>query len=85
MLAGGSRYAVERGHGVARDLDRCEDDGAVADADVAQVSDRALARGLGQVGSLGSGNHFLEVQVVDEIYDGPAAAAVRAGRAGRSA
>ena len=75
VLAGGSRYAVERGHGVARDLDRCEDAGAVADADPAQVSDRALQRGLGQVGSLGSGNHFLEVQVVEDVYDEPAAAA----------
>ena len=74
VLAGGSRYAVEQGHGVARDLDRCEDRGAVADADVEQVSDRALARGLGQVGSLGSGNHFLEIQVVDRVFDEPAAA-----------
>lgn len=74
VLAGGSRYAVERGHGVARDLDRCEDGGAVSDADADQVSDRALARGLAQVGSLGSGNHFLEIQVADEIYDQPAAA-----------
>jgi tRNA-splicing ligase RtcB len=75
ILAGGSRYAVERGHGVTRDLDRCEDTGAVTDADAGQVSDRALARGLAQVGSLGSGNHFLEVQVVDDVYDEPAAAA----------
>ena len=75
VLTGGSRYAVEQGHGVARDLDRCEDAGAVADADAAQVSDRALARGRGQVGSLGSGNHFLELQVVDDVYDGPAATA----------
>jgi tRNA-splicing ligase RtcB len=69
VLVGGSRYAVERGHGVARDLERCEDGGAVADADPAQVSSRAVERGLGQVGSLGSGNHFLEVQAVDEVYD----------------
>jgi tRNA-splicing ligase RtcB len=69
LLVGGSRYAVERGHGVARDLERCEDGGAVADADPAQVSSRAVERGLGQVGSLGSGNHFLEVQAVDEVYD----------------
>ncbi|HEX2499467.1 MAG TPA: RtcB family protein [Actinomycetes bacterium] len=75
VLLGGARYAVERGHGVARDLDRCEDAGAVADADPAQVSRRAVERGLGQVGSLGSGNHFLEVQAVDEVFD-PAVAAV---------
>jgi tRNA-splicing ligase RtcB len=61
---------------VARDLERCEDGGAVADADPAQVSSRAVERGLGQVGSLGSGNHFLEVQAVEEVYDPAAAAAM---------
>jgi len=75
VLTGGSAYAVGQGYGVARDLDRCEDHGAVAGADPAQVGPRALARGLGQVGSLGSGNHFLEVQVVAEIHDSGAAAA----------
>jgi tRNA-splicing ligase RtcB len=69
VLTDGSRYAVERGHGVERDLRRCEDSGAVADADPAQVSARAVERGLTQVGSLGSGNHFLEVQEVAEVYD----------------
>jgi tRNA-splicing ligase RtcB len=75
VLRGGSRYAVERGHGVTRDLERCEDGGAVSDADPAQVSDRAVQRGQGQVGSLGSGNHFLEVQAVEEVYDEAVAAA----------
>jgi tRNA-splicing ligase RtcB len=69
VLTGGARYAVETGHGVARDLSRCEDAGAVADADAGQVSRRAVERGLGQVGSLGGGNHFLEVQRVAEVYD----------------
>jgi tRNA-splicing ligase RtcB len=82
VLRGGSRYAVERGYGVARDLDRCEDYGAVGDANPAQVSERAVERGAGQVGSLGSGNHFLEVQAVEEIYDEAVAAAfgLRAGQ-----
>ena len=82
VLMGGSRYAVAQGHGVARDLDRCEDYGAVADADPGQVGPRALERGLGQVGSLGSGNHFLELQEVAEIFDGPVAGAfgLRAGQ-----
>ncbi|WP_328771861.1 RtcB family protein [Streptomyces sp. NBC_00286] len=75
ILDGGSRYAVERGHGEERDLTRCEDGGAVADADGAQVSGRARERGLGQVGSLGSANHFLEVQQVAEVYDERVAAA----------
>ena len=57
----------------ARDLEHCEDRGVVADADPAQVSAHALERGLGQVGSLGSGNHFLEVQAVDAVYDQAAA------------
>ncbi|MGD9702997.1 MAG: RtcB family protein [Acidimicrobiia bacterium] len=69
VLRGGSRYAVERGFGVARDLDRCEDHGFVPDVDVAGVSDEARLRGAAQVGSLGSGNHFLELQVVDRLFD----------------
>nr|WP_309235555.1 RtcB family protein [Streptomyces sp. TRM64462] len=69
ILRGGSRYAVEEGQGEEWDLVRCEDRGAVADADVEQVSARARERGLGQVGSLGSANHFLEVQEVVEVYD----------------
>ncbi|MGA5170966.1 MULTISPECIES: RtcB family protein [Streptomyces] len=69
ILRSGSRYAVEEGHGEERDLRRCEDGGAVADADPDQVDRRARERGLGQVGSLGSGNHFLEVQLVTEVYD----------------
>ncbi|MBA9004121.1 RtcB family protein [Thermomonospora cellulosilytica] len=73
ILTGGSRYAVEHGHGDERDLLRCEDAGAVADADPGQVGERAVQRGAQQVGSLGSGNHFLEVQRVAEVYD-PAAA-----------
>jgi tRNA-splicing ligase RtcB len=82
VLTGGAWYAAGQGHGVERDLLRCEDEGAVADADPAQVSSRAIDRGLQQVGSLGSGNHFLEVQAVDEIYDGDAARAfgLRAGQ-----
>ena len=68
VLADGSRYVVEQGHGTGRDLERCEDYGAVADADPGQVSERAAQRGL-PVGSLGSGNHFLEVQAVDHVYD----------------
>lgn len=69
VLTGGARYAVGQGYGNEHDLLRCEDEGAVADADPGQVSTRATERGLRQVGSLGSGNHFLEVQVVDEVYD----------------
>ncbi|POX83001.1 RtcB family protein [Mycobacterium kansasii] len=76
VLTGGARFAVEQGHGVTRDLQRCEDGGVLDGADAATVSDRAIERGLGQIGSLGSGNHFLEVQAVDRIYDDGAAASM---------
>ena len=69
VLAGGAGYALKQGYGIERDLARCEDEGAVADADPGQVSARAVDRGLHQVGSLGSGNHFLEVQAIEKIYD----------------
>jgi len=69
LLRGGSLHAVASGFGVDADVARCEDSGVVADADLTAVSDRARQRGFSQVGSLGSGNHFLEVQVVDEILD----------------
>jgi tRNA-splicing ligase RtcB len=73
VLAGGARYAAGQGHGTGRDLARCEDQGILPGAEPGRVSQRAIDRGLHQVGSLGSGNHFLEVQVVEEIFD-PAAA-----------
>ncbi|HEX4813220.1 MAG TPA: RtcB family protein [Nonomuraea sp.] len=69
ILAGGARYAVERGHGEPGDLDRCEDGGAIAGADPAAIGSRARERGARQVGSLGSGNHFLEVEAVSDVYD----------------
>jgi tRNA-splicing ligase RtcB (3'-phosphate/5'-hydroxy nucleic acid ligase) len=73
VLTGGARFAADQGFGEERDLLRCEDQGAVDDADPEQVSSRAMERGLHQVGSLGSGNHFLEVQAVDAIFDAGAA------------
>jgi tRNA-splicing ligase RtcB len=79
VLTGGARFAVEQGHGAAEDLERCEDGGVLEGAARATISDRAFERGLGQIGSLGSGNHFLEVQAVDRVYD--KAAATRLGLA----
>ncbi|WP_371515588.1 RtcB family protein [Kitasatospora sp. NBC_01300] len=75
LLLGGARYAVEHGHGVPRDLERCEDGGVLAGAAPGEVSTRAVERGLQQVGSLGSANHFLEVQAVDRVHDPETAAA----------
>lgn len=73
VLRGGARYVVEHRGGSALDLDRCEDGGAFDDADPDAVSEQARARGMRQLGSLGSGNHFLEVQAVSEVFDEPVA------------
>ena len=73
VLVNGSRWAVSHGYGDASDLDHTEDGGCLPDVDPEIVSDRALTRGKKQLGTLGSGNHFLEVGVVDRIYDENAA------------
>ncbi len=69
LLLQGAKWAVSRGLGVRDDLEYCEEQGAIDGADPDIVSDRALKRGKQQTGTLGSGNHFLEVQVIDEIFD----------------
>jgi tRNA-splicing ligase RtcB len=69
MLAGGARWAQERGYGLAEDLERIEDRGRSPEADPTQVSPRARARQREEMGTLGSGNHYLEVQEVTAIYD----------------
>jgi tRNA-splicing ligase RtcB (3'-phosphate/5'-hydroxy nucleic acid ligase) len=74
ILVRGAAYAVERGFGTERDLERTEDGGRLAEADPAHVSSRAMERGVQQMGSLGSGNHFLEIQAVDRIFDARVAA-----------
>jgi tRNA-splicing ligase RtcB len=75
VLVKGAGWAVERGYGSAADLEHTEDHGALAGADPTMVSERAYARGEDQVGTLGSGNHFLELQAVDTVFDREAAAA----------
>ncbi|MDT8441381.1 MAG: RtcB family protein [Desulfuromonadales bacterium] len=75
VLTRGAAWAVKRGFGIPADLDHIEERGAIAGADPAAVSARALERGRCQLGTLGSGNHFLEVQQVEEIFD-PAAAEI---------
>ena len=69
VLARGASWAVGAGMGQAADLEFCEAGGALPGADAAAVSARALTRGRGQLGTLGAGNHFLELAVVDEVYD----------------
>lgn len=68
VLAGGAAWAVGRGFGRPEDLTVQEEEGRLAAADPSAVSDPARKRGLRQLGTLGSGNHFLEVQVVDEVF-----------------
>jgi tRNA-splicing ligase RtcB (3'-phosphate/5'-hydroxy nucleic acid ligase) len=75
VLVEGPAPLVERGFGEAEDLEHTESGGRLAGADPGAVSGRAYERGLPQLGTLGSGNHFLEVQYVDEIYDEAAAGA----------
>jgi len=69
MLRGGARWAVERGWGRAEDLERIEEHGCMTGARPDQVSTRAKKRQQDEMGTLGSGNHYLEVQHVDEVYD----------------
>ena len=75
VLRDGAAWAVARGYGRADDLERLEEGGCLPGADPALVSARALERGASQLGTLGSGNHFAEIQYVAEIYDAAAAAA----------
>ena len=69
VLSAGSRWAVEQGYGWPEDLERTEEGGSMAGADPAEVSRKARQRGTAQLGTLGSGNHFLEVATVDRIDD----------------
>lgn len=69
ILTEGSCYVVKKGYGRPEDVEHTEARGCIEGADPEAVSGRAYERGKGQVGTLGSGNHFLEVQLVDDIYD----------------
>ncbi len=74
VLEKGARWAIENGYGDAADLDKIEENGVMAGADSDCISDHALERGRQQLGTLGSGNHFIEIGVVKEVYDETAAA-----------
>jgi len=76
MLAQGARWAVDRGFGSQDELAYIEEQGAIAAADPSQVSDTAKKRQVREMGTLGSGNHYLEVQVVRDIYEEQAAQAM---------
>jgi tRNA-splicing ligase RtcB len=69
ILEGGAKYFVEKGYGVREDYLHTEEEGCIKNADAAKVSERAKKRGIGQLGTVGAGNHFLEVLFVDEIFE----------------
>jgi len=69
VLVGGARWAVENGYGTERDLEHMEENGKMEGADPEKCSQKAYQRGRPQLGTLGSGNHFLEIQKVDSIYN----------------
>ena len=76
MLTGGAVWAVKKGYGLKDDLDYIEEQGRVEGAEPEHVSDTAKKRQYREMGTLGSGNHYLEVQVVAELYDEKAALAM---------
>ena len=73
VLVRGVQWAIDNGYGTSDDAEACEESGQMENADPNKVSDRARKRGAPQLGSLGSGNHFLEVQRVEEVHDEEAA------------
>lgn len=73
MLTGGASWAVSRGYGLTEDLDRIEEQGRVLHAKPASVSEQAKKRQKDEVGTLGSGNHYLEIQQVTHVFDAPVA------------
>ena len=73
IMSQGTKWAVKRGYGTEADLERTEENGCLAGADPAKVSPRAKDRGKGQVGTLGAGNHFIELDVVQAVFNETAA------------
>ncbi len=83
VMTRGAAWAIEEGYGFAEDLETTEEHGCLVGADPDVVSDNAIQRGMKQLGSLGSGNHFAEVQIIDHIYDAEAASALGLERQGQ--
>jgi len=83
VLVRGAQWAVEKGFGEPEDLSVTEENGRIPDADPAAVGQRPRERGTPQLGTLGSGNHFLEIQSVEEIYDAAAARSLGIDRVGQ--
>jgi tRNA-splicing ligase RtcB len=83
LLMEGAKWSVENGYGINSDLESCEESGKMAGANPMHISNNARKRGSLQLGSLGSGNHFLEIQKVDRIYDYEAAKAMGITKTGQ--
>jgi len=83
LLAEGVDWAVEKGLAWPEDRDHCEENGRMDMADPSFVSKRAKKRGLKQLGTLGAGNHYAEIQIVDEVYDQNAADTMGIGKVGQ--
>ena len=73
LVEEGAQWAIKRGYARDEDLIRTEEGGRIEGADASKISPRAIKRGAGQVGTLGAGNHFIEVDVVDKVFDSQAA------------
>ncbi len=73
VLKEGAQWAVKKGYGIREDYEHTEDQGKLEPANPDDVSQRAKSRGIGQLGSLGAGNHFLELQIVEKIFNPEAA------------
>jgi len=69
VLKSGVSWAVEKGFGVKEDIENCEDSGCINHADPEKVSAKAIGRGRNQLGTLGAGNHFIEIQEVEKVFD----------------
>ncbi len=83
VLAQGSRWALEKGFGTAEDILVTEESGRMKQANPDKVSGKAKKRGIPQLGTLGSGNHFLEIEVVDEVYEPKSAKAMGISEVGQ--
>lgn len=76
LVEQGGQWALKNGFATQMDLEHTEENGRIAGADAARVSERAFQRGLDQIGTLGAGNHFIELDMVDEVFDAQAADAM---------
>jgi len=83
VMVRGAAWAIEEGYGFDQDLEVTEEHGCLAGANPDAVSNTAMQRGMKQLGSLGSGNHFCEVQAIEHIYDAEAAQALGIGQVGQ--